>query len=192
MDPMPRIDQIIRRAQKGDSSAVATLYETYAQMIYRYVSYRISNISDVEDLTAEVFVKMVEGLPSYRLTGAPFEVWLYRIAAARIIDFRRRASHRQHNELLESLTDQSPLLEEQTEEQQEIETLTTALQQLSDEHQNILILRFVEKKSHEEVAAILDKSAAAVKAAQHRALTQLVELLGSEEKVRHYLRGSRD
>jgi RNA polymerase sigma-70 factor (ECF subfamily) len=189
MIPMSRIDQMIRRAQQGDSGAVAWLYENYAQLIYRYIYYRVGAQTDAEDLTAEVFVKMVEGLPSYRLTGAPFEAWLYRIAEARIIDFRRRANRRPQVELLDNLIDQSELPEEHAQAQQELEQLLEALRKLNDEHQTILILRFVERKSHEEVAQLLNKSVTAVKSAQHRALMQMVTLLGSEDKVRHYLRG---
>lgn len=189
---VPHIHQIVNRAQQGDASAVAVLYETYVQAIYRYIAYRVATTADAEDLTAEVFLKMVEGLPRYRFTGAPFEAWLYRIAAARIVDFRRRAQRRPQVALSETMTDGVPLPEEQVQHNQEIETLRSALQQLSDEHQTILILRFIERRSHQEVADILGKSANAIKAAQHRALVQLVALLGSEEKVRHYLRGDHD
>lgn len=190
--PMSRTDQMIRRAQQGEGGAVAWLYEHYAQQIYRYIYYRVGTETDAEDLTAEVFVRMVEGLSSYRLTGAPFEAWLYRIAEARIIDFRRRANRRPQVELLDNLIDQSALPEEHALQKQELEQLAQALRQLNEEQQAILILRFVERKSHEEVAQLLNKSVTAVKSAQHRALMQLVSLLGSDEKVRHYLRGSYD
>ena len=168
---------------------MAVLYETYAEAIYRYVAYRVSTVADAEDLTAEVFLKMVEGLPAYHFTGAPFEAWLYRIAAARVIDFRRRAARRPQVELSDQLTDGNPSLESQLQADQEFETLRAALRQLPDDHQTLLILRFVEHKSHEEVAAILDKSVSAVKSIQHRALSRLAALLGSAHKARHYLRG---
>ena len=71
----------------------------------------------------------------------------------------------------------------------ELEELRTALHQLSDEHQTILLLRFVERKSHQEVADILDKEISAISTAQHRALKRLAELLGTEKTSRHYLRG---
>ena len=71
------------------------------------------------------------------------------------------------------------------------QSLREALQQLTDDEQTLLILRFVEHKTHQEVAAILRKSPTAVKAMQHRALLRLASLLGSEDKVRHYLRGGR-
>lgn len=186
---MSDTDQIIQRAQKGDREAVGTLYETHSPAIYRYILYRVTSTADAEDLTAEVFLKMVEGLPAYRQTGAPFESWLYRIAAARIIDFRRRAKRRSHMGLNDSMTDSKPLPEEQLQHRQELESLRHAVQKLSDEQQTILILRFIERKSHQEVADILGRSVTAVKSVQHRALLELTSLLGSAEKVRHYLRG---
>jgi RNA polymerase sigma-70 factor (ECF subfamily) len=188
---MSRIDQIVRRAQEGDREAVAILYETYREMIYRYIAYRLSSSKDVEDLTAEVFVKMVEGLPNYRITNVPFEVWLYRIAAARLTDFRRRNNRRPQTGLSDDLVDLSPLPEDLTQEQQELENLRRAVQLLNEEQQNILILRFVERKSHEEVAAILGKTIAAVKSAQYRALIRLLSLFNATEKIRHYL-GEKD
>jgi RNA polymerase sigma-70 factor (ECF subfamily) len=60
---------------------------------------------------------------------------------------------------------------------------------LTDEQQTILILRFVERKSHEEVADILGKSERAVATAQHRALKKLATLLGTSKTTRHYIRG---
>lgn len=183
------IDQVVRRAQQGDTSAVEALYQRYVQSVYRYIYYRVSSAADAEDLTAEVFVKMVEGLPSYRYTGAPFEAWLYRIAAARVVDHRRRSQRRPQAELTENLADSAMLPEEEIQQAQEVETLRRAFSQFSDEEQTLLILRFVERKSHQEVADVLGKSPAAVKSMQHRTLLRLAALLGSEEKVRHYLRG---
>ncbi len=183
------IDPIVRRAQQGDAEAVAALYRTYAPPIYRYIVYRVASPADAEDLTAEVFLKMVEGLPAYRFTGAPFVAWLYRIAAARVIDYRRRAARRPQTALSDSLANGKPAPEEQVQQWGEVQALSDALQQLPDEHQTILILRFVEGKSHKEVADLLGKSVTAVKTAQYRALTRLAGLLGSAEKARHYLRG---
>lgn len=183
------VGQLVGRAQQGDTSAIEALYQRYAQSVYRYIYYRVSSTADAEDLTAEVFVKMVEGLPKYRFTGAPFEAWLYRIAAARVIDHRRRGRRRPQAELTEAMADNAALPEEEIQHAQEVETLRQAFSQFNDEEQTLLILRFVERKSHQEVADILGKSPAAVKSMQHRTLIRLAALLGSEEKVRHYLRG---
>lgn len=177
----------IRRAINGDTQAITDLYQAFAPAIYRYIAYRVPTDTDAEDLTAEVFLKMVEGLPNYRLTGVPFEAWLYRIAAARIADFYRKRGT--SAELDDQLTDHLPPPEDQIQQREEVDELREMFRQFSEEDQSILILRFVERKSHKEVASLLGKTVSAVKSAQHRALVQLSSLMGSAAKTRHYLRG---
>lgn len=191
LQPPTSLERTIRKAQNGDEHAVASLYQGYAQMIYRYIAYRVPP-EEAEDLTGEVFVKMVEGLPAYRITEVPFEAWLYRIAAARVADYYRRTKRRVEIELDDETPESEALPEEQLLEQQELEALRGALHQLTPEQQSVLILRFVERKSHEEVAAMLNRSVSAVKTIQHRALTHLAKVLGTKKESRHYLRGSHD
>ncbi len=181
---------LIQRAQQGDEDAVAMLYRRYVPAITRYIAYRVSDEAVVEDLTAEVFLRMVESLPQYRITGAPFEAWLYRIAATRVADYYRYGD-RVPGQLGETLSSGDPPLELTILEREEFETLRAALRQLTGEQQMILILRFIERKSHREVAAIVGKSERAVAAAQHRALKKLAELLGTSKSERHYLRGKK-
>jgi RNA polymerase sigma-70 factor (ECF subfamily) len=180
---------LIRRACNGDRDAIAALYRAHVQAIYRYISYRVPDSALADDLTAEVFLRMVESLPHYSVNGAPFEAWLYRIAAARVADYYRRRNSRP----LEALTDDEPDRADSPEGTiqgaEEKDELRAALRKLTDEQQDILLLRFVERKSHAEVAAITGKSVSAVKSTQHRALTRLAELMGIESKGRHYLRG---
>jgi RNA polymerase sigma-70 factor (ECF subfamily) len=185
----PPEQNLIERAQQGDDEAVAGLYRRHVRSIIRYIAYRISDEAAVEDLTAEVFLRMIEGLPQYRVTGAPFEAWLYRIAAARIADFYREHQRRTEEALTDALGDGHTPLELGLQQREELEELRSALCQLSEEHQTILILRFVERKSHEDVAQILNKSVRAIATAQHRALKKLAELLGTDKVGRHYFRG---
>ena len=106
--PAMTIEQTIQRARQGDEKAIAALYEMHADVIYRYILYRVPTSHDAEDLTAEVFLRMVEGLPKYKITGAPFESWLYRIASARIADFYRRNKRQQETMLDERISDSQP------------------------------------------------------------------------------------
>jgi RNA polymerase sigma-70 factor (ECF subfamily) len=186
--PSSELNRIIQAAQKGEETAVVALYQAYSQAVYRYIAYRVP-VEEAEDLTAEVFVNMVEALPRFRISEAPFESWLFRIAGSRIADYHRRFTRHPTTELLESTSDLSIMPEEQIQVDQESNELRTALSQLSQEQQDVLLLRFVNHKSHEEVGRILNKSVSAVKTIQHRALTELATLLGSDKKGRHYLRG---
>lgn len=181
-------EQLINRAKLGDKTAISTLYEKHVDQIFRYIAYRVPE-NDAEDLTAEVFVRMVESLPKFEYRGAPFEAWLYRIASARVADFHRKRNRRQVDEINDKLSDDRPLPEEDMLEKQEHRQLREALSQLNEDDQKILILRFVERKSHEEVAKIMGKNPAAIRTAQHRALKKLAGNLNAEGKERHYLRG---
>jgi RNA polymerase sigma-70 factor (ECF subfamily) len=188
---MPEVPDnvLIERAQQGDPDAVASLYRRYVPAITRYIGYRVSDELTIEDLTAEVFLRMVESLPNYTITGAPFEAWLYRIAAARIADHYRDRERHPTEALTEAFTSGQTPLDLTLVQREELEELRAAIQQLSDEHQTILLLRFVERKSHEDVAQLLNKSVRAIATAQHRALKHLADLLGTEKTGRHYLRG---
>lgn len=60
-----REQALIRAAQRGDQNAFAALYRAYVDKIYRYIFFRVESTQTAEDLTAEVFLRMVEGLPNY-------------------------------------------------------------------------------------------------------------------------------
>ena len=186
----PEEAELIKRAKAGDSQAVSQLYRAHAQKIYRYIAYRVPTTSDAEDLTSEVFMRMLEGLATYEIMDVPFEAWLYRIASHRVADFfRSRSRQKQVIELHETIANDDPMPEENLQKQQEFKKLRGALEYLNQEQQDVLILRFIENKSHQEVADILDKSHSAVRTIQHRALVRLSQLLGADEKAKHYLRG---
>src|SRR5690606_24089240 len=74
------VHSLIHQAKAGDTTAVAALYQMYSGAIQRYMVFRAPTQEDAEDLSAEVFIRMVEGLPGYQITAVPFEAWLYRIA----------------------------------------------------------------------------------------------------------------
>ncbi|MEO8612373.1 MAG: sigma-70 family RNA polymerase sigma factor [Chloroflexota bacterium] len=188
MEPLPDERGLIARGKQGDKNAVSALYEGYAQAIFRYISYRVESDMVAEDLTGEVFLRMVQGLPRYEDTGAPLGAWLYRIAATQIADH-----HRGKRRVAEPLSDEQPSDDTdpfgKTVKAQEQAQLRIALKSLPEDFQTLLILRFMQGLPHTEVAAILDKSEAAIRVMQHRALKALAKALGSDTKARSYLRG---
>src|SRR5690606_41520034 len=121
--------ELIARAQQRDRDAIAELYRRYVQAIARYIAYRVSDEALVEDLTAEVFLRMVEALPHYRVTGAPFEAWLYRYAAAGIADHYRQAERHPQHDLRTGLHDGGPSLERSVKQGEELESLSSCRQQ---------------------------------------------------------------
>lgn len=187
----PRLDepQLIQRAQQGDKEAVSALYEAYAQPIFNYISYRVESDLVAEDLTAEVFLRMVSGLPGYTYTGAPFGAWLFRIAASRIADYYRQRTKRYETELSENQVSDDTDPFGKIEKQEERERLRAALQKLPNEYQTLLILRFMNQMTHAQVASTMNKTETAIRVMQHRALKALAKALGERGKSRSYLRG---
>ena len=189
MQPPPDEQQLIASAKQGDKTAISALYHAYVQGIFRYISYRVESDAVAEDLTAEVFLHMVQALPGYHYTQAPLGAWLFRVAANQITDHYRR-NRRVVAEPLsdnQAADDTDPF--RRIEDEQERAEIREALNALPEEYQTLLILRFMQQLPHAEVAAIMRKSEAAIRVMQHRALTALAKAMGSPVKARGYLRG---
>jgi RNA polymerase sigma-70 factor (ECF subfamily) len=168
---------LIQRAQAGDTDAVAQLYERHAPAIFRYLFFRVHDRATAEDLTGEVFVKVVEALPRYVDRGLPFAAWLFRIAHDRAVDHHRRSAYRD----ADALSDQLPAPDASTEDEafgaHESAVLFDHVRFLTDDQQLVIHLRFVEGYNLEETAKLMSKTPGAIKALQHRALRQLARRL---------------
>jgi RNA polymerase sigma-70 factor, ECF subfamily len=174
--------QLIRRAQRGESEAFAPLYREHVQAIYRYVMTRVSDTHLAEDMTGDVFARAFKGISNYQDTGKPFLAWLYTIAHARVIDHYRKVGRRPQDVEVE----EHGIVSEQDVEGDVLyatalgsakSVLAQAILTLTDEQQQVLSLRFIEGLKLEEVAVIMGKNANAIKALQHRALGSLATRL---------------
>ena len=83
-------ESLVRRAQQQDTQAFAQLYEAYFDKIYRYIAMRIRNEMEAEDMTQQVFMKVLQSISSYKSQGVPFSSWIYRIAHNQVVDFLRQ------------------------------------------------------------------------------------------------------
>ena len=177
---MPQDDerQLIERAQRGDRAALSELYRRHVDAIYRYVHLRVGDPTVAEDLTAEVFLRALEGLGEYRYTGVPLIAWLYRIARARTADHWRRAGRYQEIELSDKIAATGSDPEVIASARIERSDLVVVLRRLTDNQQQVIILRFVEEMSLAQAAAVMGKTVGAIKALQHRALASLARLMG--------------
>ena len=168
---------LIRRAQEGDKQAIGEIYRMHVDVIYRYIWTRVRDDNVAEDLTAQVFLKALEGLPSYRPSGKPFLAWLYRIAYARVVDHWRKQERRVEVPLEESLPAREPRPGELLEAEADWVTAIDLVAQLTDDQQDVVILRFIGEMSLAQVAETLGKTVGATKAIQYRALASLARLL---------------
>jgi len=176
----------IQAAQRNERQAFDRLYELFADRIFRYLYYRVGDQQLAEDLTADVFVRLLEKIQTFRLGQRDqtivFSAWLYRIAHNRLVDHLRKQS-RSETEPLEAVTlshDETPdVAVEVTLEQEE---LVDAISTLTLEQKQVVVLRFLEGYRIKEVAGIMGRSEGAIKALQHRALNALHRQMAREAR----------
>ena len=166
--------ELIRRARECDPSAFAKIYEYYYEDIYNYIYCRVSDAHVAEDLTAEVFLKVLESIDSFTFRGIPFFVWLVRIARNLVIDyFRKKPTMPIEVALEEEMPAAEAGVDEVFDQELTQQQLTRALSNLTEDQQEVIILRFVDGFSVTDVAQALSKSEGAIKALQHRGLSSL-------------------
>jgi RNA polymerase sigma-70 factor (ECF subfamily) len=167
-------DAVIRRAQALDPGALAEIYERYYDGIYRYLYTRIGHQPDAEDLTEQVFLKMVDAIPRFRPRGVRFSAWLYRIAHNLLVDRYRRGG-RDPVQLGDHVPDGGRHADPQAayERVEERERLLAAIRRLTPEQQQLVALRFIDNLEVAEVAEIMNRKPGAIHAMQHRALASL-------------------
>lgn len=175
MHQAPNEKQLIAQAQRGDEAAVSLLYETHVDAVFEYIRYRVDSKGTAEDITSEVFLRMVRGLTKYHDQGVPFRAWLFRIAANLIIDHYRQRKKGDDVPLLDDYESDDTEPFEHLAHSEDQARLHLAIRALPEEYQDLLVLRFVENLPHTEIATIMNKSADALRAMQHRALKALAK-----------------
>lgn len=177
---MPDEERLIRRAREYDAQALALLYRRHVGAIYRYIHLRVGREDLAEDLTADVFLKMLEGIESFDYRGVPFAAWLFRIAHDRVVDYFRRQAGKETVSLGERLRAPGEGPAATTEAALARERLRQALGWLTEEQQQVVVLKFGEGLTNAEVGRLMGKSEGAVKSLQHRALASLRRFLDKE------------
>ena len=169
-------------AAQHDTALFGDVYEHYFEIVYAYVARRVRNRPEAEDMTAEVFRKALQSLPRFKWTGAPFAAWLFRIASNIIADRAKRAAREgivpgdeDVRELRVPQPQQADL--EQSERSAGVSRLVN---ELAEDQQRVLVMRFTEEKSIREIARTLGRSEGAIKQLQFRALQTLrTKLIGN-------------
>jgi len=175
-------EALVRRAVGRDAEAFGDLYMRYLDKIYRYVFYKVGSEKRAEDLTEQVFLSAWEAIEDYEPRGYPFSSWLYRIAHNAVVDhYRTKKDESPLDSVAFTLADESLGPEETLMKKRQVSRLLEALAHLSEDKQELIILRFVEGLSHAQVAEILGKSEVACRVMQHRVLSRLSDVLGRDE-----------
>jgi RNA polymerase sigma-70 factor (ECF subfamily) len=170
----PREDErlLVDRA-KRDPQAFGALYDRYFNQIYRFVFSRLRDQTAAEDVTAEVFVKALRGIPRYQDTGRPFTAWLYQIAVNTVNDRFRAARPTIDIDDLRDVAGGGPGLEELAIQRAEVARIWRAVEKLPGQQRTAIVLKFQEDMKIADIAGVMGKSEGAVKLLIHRGMTRL-------------------
>lgn len=174
----PRDADLIARAKRGDSQAYGSLYQRYAESIYKYIRLRVSDEHAAQDLTETVFLRSYESLDRYRERGLRFSAYLYQIARNLLVDYYRQAEDMISIDETEPAVGGRLSMDERFIQHEEVESIKRALLRLPEEYQEIIRLRVILEVPTQEVAEWMSKSAGAVRVLLYRALKALRREVG--------------
>jgi RNA polymerase sigma-70 factor (ECF subfamily) len=175
-------DGTIERARAGDQQALAAVYDWYLPRVYRYILSRLGDVAEAEDLTEDIFLRMLGAIADYKRTSVPFSAWLFRIARNHLVSYYRKNGNRKADALQETMADSRPDPASIVETQLMLGEVAQAVQRLPDAQRDVIALRFSVGLSIAETAQVLGKRQGNVKALQHKAVTRLQKILLAEPK----------
>ena len=175
---------IIDAAIAGDEAALAELYSLYFPRVYRYILARMGNPFDAEDLTEEVFLRVLDAIGRFQWREAPFSAWLFRIAHNAVISHRRKEGARgRSSPLSEALPVDSQGPEEMVANRLALNEVMKAADTLPEAQRRVIGYRFAAGLTVAETARAMGKGEGNVKVIQHKAIAKLREMLTQRPKV---------
>jgi RNA polymerase sigma-70 factor (ECF subfamily) len=181
------VGALVARAIERDRDAFGALYDLYFERIYRYVRLKLGDAVEAEDVTATVFLNAWRSIEQFAPQGEnSFLAWLFRLAHNALVDrYRRRrdVTPLQDVEDYHLPTDASFDPERVLDWRLTVAELSRALETLTEEQREVVVLRFVEGLSAREVGQIMGKQEGTVRGMQFRAIEALRRAL-TPAKVR--------
>ncbi len=168
-------ERILIAEAKRDRRRFGEVYELHFERVYAFIGRRVRDRAAVQDLTADVFRKALEGLDRFEWRGAPFAAWLYRIASNAIANYRERAARETTGSDLDAEKGSSPAVSDSIENRA---ALYRFVRDLSDDQRRVIQMRFAEEKGIREIAEAMGRTEGAVKQLQYRAIQSLRERMG--------------
>ncbi len=173
------VASLVARSKAGDADAFGAIYDRFQPEIVRYLTYRTRSAEVAEDLAQQVFLKAWQAIPRFEDRGVPFKAWLYRMAHNQMVDYfrtRRPTTDLEGVELPEEAEAEQRVLVRETNDR-----LRDAMDRLSEDHREVLTLRFLLEKSAREAGEVMGRKEVTIRGLQMRALQALrreIEAIG--------------
>lgn len=178
--------ELVRDAQRGDRAAQRSIYKLYNERVFNIVYYSIGDAVFAEDLTQTIFLKIFRALAGFRFEST-LATWIYRIALNECLNHARGGGAQyvpldailgSGDEMDMNLT---PDIEHERNQRQEI--IQQAVMELSPKLRTVVVLKYVEGFSYEEISQVLDCSPGTVASRLNRALNNLESRLRPLRKI---------
>jgi len=188
VNPLDIEKRLIEEAKK-DPEKFLPLYDKYAEQIYRYIARRTGNNYDTaHDILSQTFLDALQHIKNYTWQGFPFSSWLYKIAHNNVIKFYKKSEKTRYSPIEDArnISDLNENVEDKLEAKITRMQVEEMMQQLDDEDQEILRLKFFEGVSNIEIADIMGLSVTNVGVKVFRALKKAKTLLPSKHDLKKY------
>ena len=173
--------QLAALVLQGDQAAFGYLFDRYREAIYRLFVQRTGDKSDADDLLQETFIKVYMNIDRYS-PDYTFGQWIYTIARNTFIDYvRRRQEEQPIDERFAAPASGAPTPEESVINLQQRTQIERYLERLTPRYRRLVVLRFFDGLSYEEIAARLDLPLGTVKTQIHRARGRMCRMIKNEE-----------
>lgn len=170
-------DQLVKNAINGDRDAFCALYSEYSQKLYRYALYKLQNPQDAEDAVSDTIVAAYQQIGNLRKPGS-FSAWIFRIMNATCTKYiDNQAKLRQTQDIDQWQTNYQLV----TEFNPKTEELIEALNSLSQQEQNVVLLSIVAGLSSKEIARLLDMTPGSVRSKLSRSLEKMKKFWGDAQ-----------
>jgi RNA polymerase sigma-70 factor (ECF subfamily) len=162
-DRDPTISAAVRRAQAGESEALRFLYLRYKDNVYGYVLSILRDQHEAEDVTQQVFLKLMSVIHKYEPRQVPFTAWIIRVARNMAVDHQRQRRAIPRAEIFEPSDRAEDALDERRR------SIEHALEALPEDQRGVVVLRHLVGMSPGEIADHLGRSEASIHGLHHRA-----------------------
>lgn len=164
------------------------IYETHYPKVLAFVTKRVTNVTTAEDLTSEVFEKVLLSISDFQWQGITVSAWIFKIARNHIIDFYRKNEKHKGEKSLEDIVNfvesNVPGVDVEAEADEEEIELYNAMRDLDEDEQYLVYYKFFEELSNKEIADLLNMSETNVGTKLHRARKKLESIIQKNQKKR--------
>lgn len=165
-------DKLALRLQKGDMKAGEKLFDHFSVLIYRFFMARVLNKEIAQDLTQDVFVKVVSKIGSFNENSGNFSGWIWKIAKNSLIDHYRVKKEVLFSDDAESLFG-SYSIELAVEDRIKVKDVLDIVENFSEEEREIFSLFYISDLPYKEISKITGKSEGSLRVAAHRIIQKI-------------------